>query len=59
MKRSNTVKQSYEKLSTRLNLALTQVTKLTETTPTPIYGAAPDANILKNLLDECEDSYFW
>ena len=56
MQRKNQVKQSYDKLSNRLNTALAQVNKLTETTPTPIYGAAPDANILKNLLEECEDS---
>lgn len=33
--------------------------KLTETTPTPAYAAAPDPNILKQLLTECEDSDFW
>lgn len=38
MQRKATVKQSYDKLSTRLNAALEQVNKLTETTPTPIYG---------------------
>ena len=59
MQRKNTVKQSYEKLQTRLTAALESVNKLTETTPTPAYGSAPDANILKNLLEECEDSYFW
>jgi hypothetical protein len=59
MQRKATVKQSYDKLSTRLTAALEQVNKLTETTPTPIYGSAPDPNILKNLLPECEDSYFW
>lgn len=35
------------------------VNRLCETTPTPQYAAAPDANILKNLLPECEDSEFW
>jgi hypothetical protein len=24
-----------------------------------MYGSAPDANILKNLLEECEDTDFW
>jgi len=33
--------------------------KLCESTPTPQYSAAPDPNILKNLLPECEDSDFW
>lgn len=59
MQRKTPAKQSYEKLSIRLTSALEQVNKLTETTPTPIYGSAPDVNILKNLLPECEDSYFW
>lgn len=46
-------------MTERLNKSLDQVNKLTETTPTPAYAAAPDPNILKNLLDECEDSDFW
>ena len=59
MQRKGTVKQSYDKLSQRLKSAIDQVNKLTETTPTPNYSAAPDPNILKNLLGECEDSEFW
>lgn len=59
MQRKNTVKQSYEKLAARLAKSLEKVNKLTETTPTPAYAAAPDPNILKNLLEECEDSDFW
>ena len=35
------------------------VNGLCETTPTPAYSAAPDPNILKNLLAECEDSDYW
>ena len=59
MQRKNTAKQSYEKLTQRLAKSLEQVNKLTETTPTPQYSSAPDPNILKNLLEECEDSDFW
>jgi hypothetical protein len=59
MQRKTAVKQNFDKLQTRLTAALQAVTRLTETTPTPIYGSAPDQNILKNLLEECEDSYFW
>ena len=58
MQRKQGVKQSYEKLATRLSSALEQVNKLAETVPKPFYSA-PDTNILKNLLPECEDSYFW
>ena len=57
--KKTTLKGQYEKLTERLNKSLDQVNKLTETTPTPAYAAAPDPNILKNLLDECEDSDFW
>jgi len=59
MQRKTTAKQSYTKLTDRLTKAIDQVNKLTETTPTPMYGSSPDPNILKNLLEECEDSYFW
>jgi len=45
-------------LANRLTVALEQVNKLAETVPKPFYSA-PDANILKNLLPECEDSFFW
>lgn len=59
MQRKSALGQSYEKLQARLKKSLEQVTKLTESTPTPTYGSAPDSNILKNLIDECEDSDFW
>ena len=59
MQRKTTAKQSYTKLTDRLTKAIDQVNKLTETTPSPMYGSSPDPNILKNLLEECEDSYFW
>ncbi len=59
MQRKTTAKQSYEKLTQRLAKSIEQVNKLTETTPTPQYSSAPDPNILKNLLEECEDSDFW
>lgn len=48
-----------DKLSQRISTALTVVNRLAETTPTPQYSAAPDPNILKALLPECEDSDFW
>lgn len=48
-----------DKLSARLQNSLNVATRLAETTPTPQFAAAPDANILKNLLPECEDSEFW
>ena len=48
-----------EKLQKRIETSLAVVNRLCETTPTPQYAAAPDANILKNLLPECEDSEFW
>ena len=48
-----------ERLKQRIETSLAVVNRLCETTPTPQYAAAPDANILKNLLPECEDSEFW
>lgn len=59
MQKKAPVKNQYAKLQERLSKSLTQVEKLCESTPTPAYSAAPDANILKNLLPECEDSDFW
>lgn len=59
MQRKATFKGQYDKLGARIKGALEQVNKLTETTPTPNYAAAPDPNILKALLPECEDSDFW
>jgi hypothetical protein len=59
MQRKQTVKQSYEKLAERIAKSLEQVNKLTETTPTPQFSSAPDQNILKNLMEEVEDSDFW
>lgn len=59
MERKAGVKKNFDKLSERVKASLTQVNKLCETTPTPAYAAAPDPNILKNLLEECEDSDFW
>jgi hypothetical protein len=58
MQRQKSSKQSYDKLTERLSLAMEQVNKLAETVPKPFYSA-PDQNILKNLLPECEDSFFW
>lgn len=48
-----------EKLQQRITTSLAVANRLCETTPTPQYAAAPDVNILKNLLPECEDSEFW
>ena len=59
MQKKSSVKQSYELLEKRVDSALSVVTGLCETTPTPAYSAAPDPNILKNLLAECEDSDYW
>jgi len=59
MQRKATIGKQYEKLGKRITSALEQVNKLTETTPTPAYAAAPDPSILKQLLPECEDSDFW
>ena len=53
------LKAQYDKLASRLQTSLDAVNKLTESTPTPAYAAAPDPKILKALLGECEDSDFW
>ena len=58
MQRKQSAKGSYDKLQNRLSSALEPVNKLAETVPKPFYSA-PDQSILKNLLPECEDSYFW
>ena len=47
-----------EKLQQRVKMSLAVATRLCETTPTPQFAAAPDQNILKNLLPEGEDSEF-
>ena len=59
MKKATSIKQSYGKLADRVAKQLELVTKLVESTPTPQYSAAPDQNILKNLVAETEDSDFW
>jgi hypothetical protein len=59
MQKKASVKPQYELLGARVSSALDVVNKLCETTPTPAYSAAPDPNILKNLLGECEDSDYW
>lgn len=59
MKKTASIKQSYGKLADRVAKQLELVTKLAESTPTPQYSAAPDQNILKNLVAETEDSDFW
>ena len=46
-------------LTNRVEAALKTVNDLCETTPTPNYSAAPDPNVLKALLPECEDTEFW
>ena len=48
-----------DKLQHRISTSLALVNRLAETTPTPQYTSAPDPNILRNLLPECEDTDFW
>jgi hypothetical protein len=59
MIKKTSAKAQVEKLAKRVESALEDVNKLCETTPTPKFAAAPDPNILKNLLGECADSDFW
>ena len=59
MQKKASVRGQYDLLTNRVEKALTTVNELCETTPTPNYSAAPDPNILKALLPECEDSDFW
>lgn len=59
MQRKPSSKSNYEKLASRLQKSLDHITKLTECTPTPSLMAQPDPTILKDLLNECEDSDFW
>ena len=58
-KKNNAARAQMDKLQQRIARSLAVVNKLCETTPTPQYAAAPDPNILRNLLPECEDSEFW
>lgn len=55
----NTIKEQYEKLSNRLKSNMESIEKLLSATSVPSYSAVPDHNVLKNLLQECEDSEFW
>lgn len=55
----NTIKEQYEKLSDRLKKNMQDIEKLLAATSIPAYSAVPDTNVLKNLLQECEDSDFW
>ena len=59
MKKNNPARAQMQKLEQRISTQLAVVNRLAETTPTPQYAAAPDPNILKNLLPECQDSEFW
>ena len=58
-KKAAPARAQMDKLQQRLATSLAVVNRLCETTPTPQYAAAPDPNILRNLLPECEDSDFW
>lgn len=58
-KKAAPARAQMDKLQQRITTSLAVVNHLCETTPTPQYAAAPDPNILKNLLPECEDSDFW
>lgn len=53
------IKGQYDKLSERLKTNMESIEKLLAATSVPTYSAVPDHNVLKNLLQECEDSDFW
>lgn len=59
MQKKSTTKQQVTKLAQRIEKSLATVNALCETTPTPQYSAAPDPNILKDLVNESADSDFW
>lgn len=53
------MKEQNEKLISRLSTNVEEVDKLMKQTNIPQFSAVPDANVLQNLLAECEDSEFW
>jgi hypothetical protein len=53
------LKEQNEKLISRLSTNVEEVDKLMKQTNIPQFSAVPDANVLQNLLAECEDSEFW
>ena len=59
MQKKSTAKSQLNKLAARIEAALEKVNSLCDSTPTPKYSAAPDPNILKQLLNEAQDSDFW
>lgn len=59
MQKKSTTKSQLSKLAQRIEKSLTKVNELCETTPTPQFSAAPDPNILKDLVAESADSDFW
>jgi len=53
------MKDMYDKLLQRVKTNVDTAEKLMEQTHLPAYTAVPDASVLTNLLQECEDSDFW
>jgi hypothetical protein len=53
------MKEQLAKLSQRLTKNVEEIETLMKATQVPQYTAVPDHNVLKNLLEEVEDSDFW
>ena len=53
------LKEQYDKLGERLKKNVDDIDELMKATNVPQYTAVPDANVMANLLEECEDSDFW
>lgn len=53
------MKEQLNKLSQRLSNNVEEIENLMKATQVPQYTAVPDHNVLKNLLEEVEDSDFW
>ena len=56
---SLSLKEQYDKLGERLKKNVDDIDELMKATNVPQYTAVPDANVMANLLEECEDSDFW
>lgn len=56
---SLSLKEQMDKLGERLRKNVEDIDELMKATNVPQYTAMPDANVLANLLEECEDSDFW
>lgn len=53
------LKEQMTKLGERLAKNVEDIDNLMKATNVPQYSAVPDHNVLKDLLNECEDSEFW